>query len=619
MPKKTSQLPKKRSRILQPRDVVAIGLLVILTLAVFWQILGFDFVDFDDMDYVVNNFHLQQGFTPHNVVWAMRTFACGNWHPMVWISLLIDHELSGMDPMVYHLSNLLLHLANALLLFWILRRMTGSVWRSAFVAALFAVHPTHVESVAWVSERKDVLSALFWMLTIWAYMGYVKKPGIGKYVLMTVVFIIGLMSKLMLASLPIVLLLLDLWPLGRLDAKNMASSIRRLAFEKIPLVVITAGVTIITFVAQRSGRMVQSMEMVTAASRIENFFAGYFHYLVKAAFPVKLGILYPYIHSRPIWEVAGMALLLIAITVFTIRAWKTHPYLAVGWLWFIITMLPVIGLVKLGKESYPDRYTYVPLIGLFIMVAWGAAAIVARMGRPWLRYATGVLAIVIVCCCAVLSYNQAGYWKNNMALFGHAVEVSPDSSNARMYYASILNQNGDWQSAEVQINKAIELDPKSAEAYFTYGVMLEQHGLQDKAMRQYEEAIRVYPKLSEAHNNLGMALVNRGKLDEGKSHYEAALSAMPNLAPARINLAAIYIQQNEFSKAESELNRLLENRDDLSDLELSMAYQKLAVIYYADGKYADAWKQVHLCQKHGGSMTPDFITGLSYKMDDPGL
>jgi hypothetical protein len=351
--------------------------LVAITLAVYLPVRQFGFVNFDDPDYVSANAHIAHGLTRAAVLWAFTTGYAANWHPLTWLSHMIDVQVFGVNAGPQHLVNLLLHVLNTLLLFGLLHRMTGARGRSAFVAALFAVHPLHVESVAWIAERKDVLSTLFWMLTMWAYVAYVRRPSWARYLGVAIAFALGLMAKPMLVTLPAVLLLLDVWPLGRTGVTRLLRPRRALVLEKLPLFALAAVSSVMTFLVQRRGGAVSTVDQYPWASRVANALVEYVVYLGRMCWPARLSIFYPYSQSLPGWSVAGSLVLLVALSVAVFRAGGRRPYLVVGWLWYVVTLVPVIGLIQIGTQARADRYTYVPLIGIFIMAAWGLPDLLA--------------------------------------------------------------------------------------------------------------------------------------------------------------------------------------------------------------------------------------------------
>ncbi len=432
------------------RFIGVAALLAVVTAGAFWRVFVAGFV-FDDKLYILGNPHVQNGLNWADINWAFTAMFASNWHPLTWISHMLDSQIWGLDPFGPHLVNLLLHVANVVLLFAVLRRMTGFIWRSAFVAALFAVHPLHVESVAWVAERKDVLSALFWMLTMLAYVRYVERPGIGTYALVTGLFALGLLSKPMLVSLPLVLLLIDFWPLERSGVSRMGgastparigrplkTSPTALIVEKIPLFALSIGSAIVTYLAQQASGSV-AISGFPLGVRVANALVSTVWYLWKMIVPTGLAAFYPHRGiTIPVWQVIGSTVLLTGITALVILLARRKPYLAVGWSWFVITLLPVIGLVQVGSQSMADRYTYVPLIGVFIALTWAVAEYwsmgVWGYGRsnsgsaPTRPYphtpVLSVPAVLIIAACVVGTWRQTGYWKDEISLCRHALAVT---------------------------------------------------------------------------------------------------------------------------------------------------------------------------------------------------
>jgi len=490
-------------------------LLISCTLFVFWQVRTFDFVYFDDDLYITDNHQLQAGFNKENVVWAFTNNHVGLWLPLTWLSFMLDYELYGLNPF----TNLLFHLANTLLLFFILSRITGSLWRSAFVAGLFALHPLHVESVAWVTERKDVLSTFFWMLTMWFYIQYAAQPRLYKYFLALFAFTLGLMAKPMLVTLPFVLLLLDYWPLGRFQPgqfkdhngseieKSMNSNklpplASRLLLEKLPFFVLAAAASLIAFLTQQSWGAAASVEVLPARIRIANGLVAYIGYMRKMIWPQDLAVFYPHPgNTLPIWQAAGAGLLLLLISVLALRARRRHPYLPVGWLWYLGTMVPVIGLVQVGKQSMADRFTYIPLIGLFIIIAWTVPCLLAK----W-RYQRIVLftsAALVLVALMIVTRLQVRHWRNSITLFEHTLAVTTDNQVIHNNLGKALIRKGEIDKARFHYSRALQLQPNSAKAHTNLGNILEQQGKLQEAMHHYYSAVQLDPKLAEAHFNLG--------------------------------------------------------------------------------------------------------------------
>ena len=496
---------------------------------------------------------------------------------------MLDCQLFGLKPGRHHLVNLFFHVTNTLLLFLILHRMTKALWQSAFVAGLFALHPLHVESVAWVAERKDVLSTLFWMLTMGAYVYYEECPGYKRYLFVLVFFVLGLMSKPMLVTLPFVLLLLDYWPLKRLNlaksgartdaattqpasrakkkrksqqqakkdtvqAKGTVESravwqeIRVLLKEKIPFFVVTILFCFVTVYAQH--RVVKPMELYPLASRIANALISYVSYIGKMLWPVKLSVFYPYVGFALLsWQAVSAVLVLAGTTYMTIRTVRRFPYLIVGWLWYLGTLAPVIGLVQVGLQSMADRYTYVPLIGIFIMIAWGVPDLLNRW--RYRRIALATVAVGILLALIVITYVQIGFWRNNIALYEHAIRVTSENSWAQNNLGYALALQGKREEAIVRFQKAISIN-NPADAHYNLGIMLASKGKLDEAINQFRESISISPGYAKAHNNLGNALLYQGKIDEAIASYREALRLNPDYTLAQENLKNALAVQKKF-------------------------------------------------------------------------
>jgi protein O-mannosyl-transferase len=448
-------------------------LLALLTLAAYWQVRDCDFVNYDDNLYVTGNQHVQAGISLEGIKWAFTAFDAANWHPLTWISLMADTQSGLVSADRFHLTNLLLHLANVLLLFLLLRRLTKSAWRSALVAALFAVHPLHVESVAWISERKDVLSTLFWLLTTWAYVRYAERPGIGRYAPVVVLLALGLMCKPMMVTLPLTLLLLDYWPLRVLQTKDRRLQKIR---EKAPLFVLSIASSIVTFYAQR-GQAMETIAALPITARLSNAVVAYVQYLWKMVWPTRLAILYPHPGpTLPVWLIAVSAVFLACVTGLVLRHGRKRPYLAVGWLWYLITLIPVIGIVQVGEQAMADRYTYVPLIGIFIAIAWALPQMTKRV--------IAIPVVTIICLVLValagLTRMQIGYWEDSTTLFSHSIEVT-------------------------------ERNPT---AYYNLGRTVVELGRYPDAIQAYRRALQYNPDYAIAHNNLAVALFLNGDYAE---------------------------------------------------------------------------------------------------------
>ena len=573
--------------------------LALITLVVYGQTLTHDFINFDDDRYVYHNQHVLHGLTRAGVAWALTTNCESNWHPVTWLSHMLDCQMYGVKPWGHHLSALLLHLANTLLLFFVLRRMTGRIWPSAFVAAMFAAHPLHVESVAWVAERKDTLSTFFWMLTIWAYVRYAELPSIKRYLPVMLLFALGLMSKPMLVTLPVTLLLLDYWPLGRFALEGAKV---RLILEKIPLIVLTIASCAVTYAVQQKGGSVGSSEIFTPGVRVANAIVAYAHYLILTFWPHGLAIFY--LHpgrTLPPHTVAGAMAMLACIFVLVLRYGRNRPYLIVGWLWYFITLIPVIGLVQVGSQAMADRYTYVPLIGVFILVAWGVPDLLSKKGpvpkasRSHRRYKSRrsetaaestrpntlvcVLAAIVILACVWSANVQAGYWKNSITLFNHALKFAASNALAHIILGDTYYAKKDYDAAVEQYQEVVRMKPAYIKGHKQLIQALVKANREDEAAVQYEELLKYDPDNADAHCSIGFALVKQGKLDQALRHFEAALRIDPDHKAANVNMAVAFLMM---------------------------------------GRFPDAWRQVHMCEQHGITPPAKFLRVLSEKMPDPG-
>jgi Flp pilus assembly protein TadD len=475
---------------------------------------------------------------------------------------MLDVQLYGMNAGPQHVTNLVLHVLNTLLLFGLLHWMTGALGRSAFVAGLFAVHPLHVESVAWIAERKDVLSTLFWMLTIWAYVAYVRRPRPRRYVLVLVLFGLGLMAKQMLVTLPFVLLLLDVWPLQRVELGNggLATFLRRpelprLALEKLPLFALAAAASALTVSAHSLGGAVLGLERIPLSLRLMNAAASYLSYIGKMLWPVRLAAFYPFSATSPVLQAFIGALVLAGVTVMAIRAAGRSSYFLVGWLWYLGTLFPVIGVVQVGDQSMADRYTYIPLIGLFLIVAWGATELMAH--RRHSRLALPLAAICVLLPCAALARTQVQYWRDSAALWQHAIDVTDDNALAHNSLGKALIAQGREDGAIRHFAEALRIRPDYAKAQNNMGMVLMHQGKLDEAARYFAAALRNQPDYALAQNNMGMALLFQGKLDEATPHFVEALRIKPDFAEAHDNLGRAMVGQGKLQDAVGQFREAL--------------------------------------------------------------
>jgi tetratricopeptide (TPR) repeat protein len=533
---------------------------VLASIIVYAPVRSHEFVNFDDLQYVADNSHVTGGLTWQGVGWAFTTNHEGNWHPLTWMSHMVDVSLFGVSAGPHHLTSVALHILNTLLLFWLLRRMTGAPGRSAFVAGLFAVHPLHAESVAWIAERKDVLSTLFWLLTVGSYLRFVQHPRPRRFLLVIACFALGLLSKPMVVTLPFVLLLLDFWPLGRATTWRGA---RALVAEKVPLLVLAAASSVVTFVVQAHGGAVKALDALPISDRIANALLAYVVYIGKMVWPARLAAIYPYPRYFPPWELITALVALCAITVVTVRAARSHPDLPVGWLWYLGTLVPVIGLVQVGSQPFADRYTYIPVIGLFIVVAWGSAEALPHF--RFKRVALPTAAAVVIGVLAVTARAQVETWRNSVALWQHALEVTSGNYRAESNLGHALAGLGRTGDAIAHYSRALLINPAYPDAHNNLGIALEGTGHVDDAIAHYAEALRVNPQYVDAHNNVGVALTTRGEADDAIRHFSEALRLEPDRADVINNLGVALLRKGEPGEAARQFRAALQLNPSYAD------------------------------------------------------
>lgn len=541
--------------------------LFVATLAVYSRTAYFPFCIIDDGDYVTNNTHVASGFSIDSITWAVTAFHAGNWHPVTWLSLMLDSQLFGANPMGFHLVNVVLHALNAALVFLLLRSATGAGWRSAFVAACFGLHPLHVESVAWIAERKDVLSTLFLMLTILFYSGYVKQEKRSMYVLSLVAFALGLMAKPMLVSTPVLLLLLDFWPFERLHIRLFDKGapdkhpgeigdgcrLKCLLLEKLPFIALAAVSSALTLLAQKPG--ISTLTNVPLIDRCSNALWALWMYVVKMFFPFGLAVIYPFV-PVPLWKAGCAAVILCAITFLVVKYVKKHRYFAVGWFWYLITLLPVIGIVQVGRQAMADRYTYIPLIGLFIGVSWGGAELCGKV--PKLKNMICLAAAAIVMCLSIATWIQLGYWRDNVALFSHTLELTRDNHFAHYGLGLAYQQLGKPERAIAEYRKSIEIEPRDPMVHFDLGYLLDGQGNSQEAVRHFEEAIALDPGFAQAHFTLGIVLGKLGAINESIIKFNDALRLEPDNPKYLNNLGVTLARQGMLDDAIQQFTRVLE-------------------------------------------------------------
>lgn len=518
-------------------------LLTALTLLVYAPVRHYGFVDLDDPQYVSENPFVANGLTWDAVKWAFTSIHASYWLPVIWLSHMLDVQLYGLNAGGHHVTNVLLHVANSILLFALLNRTTGAVGRSAFVAAMFAIHPLHVESVVWVTERKDVLSTLFLLLTVWTYVEFVRRPTRSRYLLALAFFVLGLMSKAMLVTLPFMLLLLDIWPLRRLTftrwrlAPAQRATLYGLAREKLPFFALAILSAIATYLTQQTTGAVASTSRIPVVFRAENALVSYATYVVNMLWPSKLALFYPYPPALSPVLVTASALAVIAVTVLVVRSAQRYPYLVVGWLWYLGGLVPVIGLIQAGDQARADRFTYVPLIGLFIMIAWGARDLIAR---PRVLEISSVLAIAIA---SLVAHTQVGYWRTNTELWEHALRVADESYVAHTNLGLALYAQGKADQSIAEFRAALRLRPDFAEAHNDLGVALANRGDIDGAIGAFLNAVRAKPTQAPSHYNAAVLLAAKGDTAAAVTHLERALELVPNYSDARRELEKLRSRQ----------------------------------------------------------------------------
>lgn len=573
---------------MEKRRRAAISLfLAVVVFAVYFPVLSYDFLHYDDGIYVTENSRILSGLSRENIVWAFANLDAAFWHPFTWLSLLADAHLFGLDASGFHLTALLLHIANSLCLFGLLVQWTGQTWKSAFVAALFALHPLHVESVAWIAQRKDLLSTLFWFLTLSAYTAYVRRGGAGRYGLALLLFVFGLMSKPMLVTVPCVMLLLDYWPLGRtpflktshrnavlpLSPEKAGTAERSIAFlitEKLPFFVCAALAGAAAVIAQGQSGSLASMGDVPFADRAANALFSYGSYLLKTLWPQGLSVLYPLESPVPAWKPFFGGTALLAVSLLAVSKAKKNPYLAVGWLWYVGTLVPVIGLVQVGSHAMADRYTYVTIVGLFIMAAWGVPELLQRVGgKKHILWIAGVSALAGF---SAVSRVQVGHWKSDEALFAHAVAVTGENPPARLNLGAALSRQGRPEDALAHYEKALAVKPDFAWAYNNKGVVLAKLGRFDEAVFHYEKALTLQPDYHEAHSNFGEVLAKLGRNEEAAAHLREALRLKPDCAEALVNLGWISAEQGRAKEAIEQFREAVQFRPGLPEAHFSLAF-----------------------------------------------
>jgi tetratricopeptide (TPR) repeat protein len=535
-------------------------LLAVITVCAYWPTFSNGFLNYDDNGYVTQNTHLQPGITLKNISWAFHSTIMANWHPLTWISHMADVQFFGLHPAGHHASSLILHAVNVVLLFFLLRAATGFLWRSFFVAALFALHPLNVECVAWISERKSLLCTLFFFLALFAYGWYVRKPGIGRYAVVTAMFVLGLLAKPMIVTLPFVLLLLDYWPLNRLplpgaagETANFFKTLWRLALEKAPLLLFSAGSAVITVVAQSLANTVAVSGTYSLRVRLVNALWSYLLYLLKAIWPLRLAIFYPHQEgSLPLWKAAAGLAAILGVTYFCIRHTRERYHLA-GWLWYLGCMVPVIGLVQVGRQAMADRYAYTPLLGIFVLVVWWIAEYSAKWAnRVEVLGATAAVALIFF---GVLTWRQTTYWKDSLTLFNHALEITPNNFIAENNLGEAYLQSGRPDLAFDHFLRATQEKPRYGLAHYNLGIILAQQNRRAEAKQEFEAGIEFgqdNAEIASSYHNLGIVLLGERQFTDAIQMFSEALRLSPWKQSSYLARGVAEYRMNNFAAAEKD-------------------------------------------------------------------
>ena len=579
------------------------GLLALATIAVYWPATRCGFVDYDDDLYVTSNFHVQHGMSLENLKWVFINPVAGNWHPLTMVSHMLDFQFFGLNPWGHHQTSLLLHALNAMLVFVLLQQTTGAPWRSLLAAVLFAVHPLRVESVAWVAERKDVLSGCFGLLALIFYARYAQQrsksekqndggsgglahilqPSTLDYGLALILFALGLMSKPMLVTWPFVMLLLDYWPLQRFKVQGLGFRVKGLVVEKIPFFALAGAVSVVTFLVQKQGGGVITVENLPFGARLGNALISYCRYLGKMFWPTDMAVFYPHPGYWPMAQVLLAGALLCGISVLLWMQRNRYPFLLMGWLWFGGTLTPVIGLVQAGGQSMADRYTYMPSVGVLIMVIWGVNELTRRWPLRVVALAAGLIAVIL---CLTLTRQQLGYWRDSETLFRHAIAVTENNYIALANLGIALDEKGQTDEAIRQYQEVLRLKPDDADTHNNLGTDLDMKSQTDEAIRQYREALRLNPEQADAHFNLGNALYKQGQFDEATRQFQEVIRLKPENADARFNLGNAFYKQGRFDEAILQYQEALRLKP--SDPKI---HNNLGDIFFKQGRIEEAISQ----------------------------
>lgn len=559
-------------------DLLVCMFLAVVILIAYWHVQYYDLIDYDDISYITKNRYVKSGLSWDGFIWAMKDTHVGYWHPLTWLSHMLDYQLFRSSAGGHHWTNLIFHMANAILLYILLKRTTGNVWKSAFVAAVFAVHPLNVESVAWIAERKNVLSTFLWLLAMWFYVRYVEHPAILRYTLLVLTFSLGLMAKPMLVTLPFVLLLFDYWPLNRLTTRK---DLYRLIVEKIPLFILTLLMSVFTFIATRHEGAVISFDALSVGDRVSSAILSYVKYLGKIFWPENLAVFYPYTTHIDLFRIAGAFLVIICISGFVIYLSRHYRYILVGWLWYLGTLVPVIGFIQAGEQAMADRYIYVPGIGLFIMIAWGIPDLLKKW--PKKEVILTVSAGAVLCISIMCTFIQVTYWKNSVTLFEHALKVTQDNYLAHNNLGVALLNQGKSDGAARHFDLAIQIKRDYPAAHTNMGLVLASQGKLEQAIYYYHEALRIKGNDEKARNNLGIAYASMGRFDEAMKRFREALEINPDNADAYNNMGSAMARQGKLKESLRYYEKALQ-----LDADHAMAHNNMGLALANSGRSDEA-------------------------------
>lgn len=554
------------------RKISLCSILSLLVLTIYWQSQYHGFIAYDDALYITENQSIKTALNYNTLIWSFRDISAGYWHPLTWLSHILDWQLFGYNAGGHHWTNVILHIGNTLLLFLLLNRMTNKSIKSAFVAALFAVHPLNVESVEWIAERKNLLAMFFWLLTMWAYILYAERRSFTRYIPVILLYAFGLMTKPIVVVLPFVLLLLDYWPLKRFQGKGPTS----LYIEKLPLFILSLIFSVLTILAASSIAAMPDLEAIPISLRLLNAVYSYAKYIGKMLWPQDLTVFYPYPDGFTLWQILGAGLLLSVVSLAAYKLKKGHPYVVVGWFWFLGTLLPVIGLTQAGEQALADRYAYWSLIGLFIMVSWGLPDLLSRWAYRKLFFISAVS--IVIPSLMIVSSIQASRWKDSISLFSHSLSVTQGNYVAHNNLGTALMDGGEITEAKVHFIEVLKLRPKHFTARSNLGVILIYQGKLEEAIEQFSEALRLKPDFVKAYSNLGIALAKLGKPDIAMKYFEEAISIKPDYADAHNNLGFLMAGQGKLGEAITHFREALriqpDHRNALNNLKLFLADQE---------------------------------------------